>query len=920
MVLLTVALLVAMTPLPTRAANGPRWTKGLDINFYATPDVAYADLKLGGIDFMQWALTYEQLQDAIADPSIQIAPIDENGMWEIDINNNYTIRDYAGIRSPTNDLNFRKALTCMVDKNWILNDVVKDMGARIDVPIAAPQISGWADPSVIGANFPYEFNMTKAAEYLTAGGFVDTDDDDILNYPADWPGRPGQPNMDPLKAKIRNDHAPMFQAGRALVDNLRSLGVPVDEQDAPSSVLFPIVMNGICNYHFYTGGYSVGRYPTYWLTMFHGDYWPTQNYVTGVNADGLPNYPDFDNDIHNLYYAANMLAAVAACKQGTIDFMNHCISVPVWTSKSYWGYRKALVGIVDMYGYGLENTYTFLNCYKADDPATPYNESLETLKFGTVNAPLALNQLYSQWYFDYAVLDRIFPAGQMVEPYNLAVDNPGICQDWEVSTWTDTTVDPPVEKTKVTYWIRKGVKIVAPVTGAPVRDFTAHDLEFTTWYGYAFPDGWNFADWQDVEKTKIIDDYEIEFYFSSKSMWFYNAPTNQLFPRNEWLATLCGPASASFVSNGTDFPASTKYEFTTTDKVVEITSVTRGATPLTEGVDYEILAAGSPTFMRNIIHFLVNQPAGTITVNYYRSTVDPHGFFIGDLPWTSTWYGTGGPYYPINILTGVGGVASLGANTNYWLETPPLGEIDWRWTWTGSTKPRSGYYQVWIYDMVKVTAAYCSRGDGAPQANWFPGADIDPIDLCHVGPYDVILVYAAMGGLVNIAVTSVTVSKTVVGQGYCMNITVIVKNELDLDLPLPSSITAYANTTPIETKSVTLAQLSSTSITFTWNTAGFAMGNYTIWAYATPVPGEIQTADNTLANGSILVTIPGDVDGDLEDGHYDVDLFDAVRLLACYGAKEGDSNFDPNCDIDSDGQVFLFDAVILLSRYGQKYP
>ena len=918
MVLLTVALIVAMQPLPTRGANGPRWTKGLDINFYATPDAAFNALKMGTIDFMQWALTYEQLQDAIADPSIQIAPVDENGMWQIDINNNYTIRDYPGIRSPTNDLNFRKALTCMVDKNWILNDVVKGMGARIDVPIAAPQISGWADPSVIGANFPYEFNMTKAAEYLTAGGFVDTDDDDILNYPADWPGRPGRPNMDPLKGKIRSDHGPRMQAGIALAANLVSLGVPVDSQIAPSSTLFPIVMNGICNYHFYTGGYSVGRYPTYWLTMFHSDYWPTQNYVTGVNADGLPNYPDFDNDIHNLYHAAGMLAAVAACKQGTIDFMNHCISVPVWTSKSYWGYRKALVGIVDMYGYGLENTYTFLNCYKADDPATPYNESLETLKFGTVNAPLALNQLYSQWYFDYAVLDRIFPAGQMVEPYNLAVDNPGVIQDWEVSTWTDTTVDPWVEKTKVTYWIRQGVKIVAPVTGAPVRDFTAHDLEFTTWYGYAFPDGWNFADWQDVEKTNIVNDYQIEFYFSSKSMWFYNAPTNQLFPRNEWLAALCGPASASFVSDGTNCSASTKYEFTTTDRVVEIISVTRGATLLTEGVDYEILAAGSPSFMRNIIHFLVNQPAGIIVVNYYKPTVDPHGYFVGGLPWQTTWYGTGGPYYPINILTGVGGVASLGANTNYWLETPPLGEIDWMWTWTGYTMPRSGYYRVSISDVVKVLGAYCSRGDGAPQANWFPGADIDPIDLCHVGVFDLAIVTGAMGHPVNIAVTSVTVSKTIAGQGYCMNITVIVKNEYDLDLP--SSITAYANTTPIETKSVTLAQLSSTSITFTWNTAGFAMGNYTIWAYATPVPGEIQTADNTLANGSILVTIPGDVDGDLENGRYDVDLFDAVRLLACYGAKEGDSNFDINCDIDSDGQVSLFDAVILLSRYGQKYP
>lgn len=742
LVALTVVLMISMQPLPTLAANGPRHTPGLDVNFYQTPDKAYDALKSGDIDFFQWALTYEQLQDAIADPMIQLAPIDENGMWQIDVNNNYTIRDYPNWRSPTNDLNFRQALACAVDKNWILNDVVKGLGLRIDVPIAGPQVSGWAPPEYDPLNplydFPYEFNMTKAAEYLTAGGFVDTDDDDILNYPADWPGRPGRPNMDPLKGKIRNDHAPRMLAGQALAANLVSLGVPVDSQLGPSSVLFPIVMNGVCNYHFYTGGYSVGRYPTYWLTMFHSDYWPTQNYVTGMNADGLPNYPIFDECIHNIYYAENMGDAIQAAKDGCVEFMNQAINVPIWSSRSFWGYRKYAAAIVNMYGYGLENTYTFLHSYKLDDPATAPDESTEPLRFGTVNAPVALNQLYSQWYFDYAVLDRIFPAGQMVEPYNLATDNPGVIQDWEVSTWTDTTVDPPVEKTKVTYWIRKGVKIVAPVTGAAVRDYKAKDLEFLQWYGYAFPDGWLISGWQDVEKTHIVNDYQIEFYFSSKSMWFYGAPPYPLVSRVEWLAALCGTTSATFASDGTNCSASTMYEFTTTDKVVEIINVTRGATLLIEGVDYEILAAGSPTFMRNIIHFLVNQPAGTITVNYYESTVDPHGYFIGGLPWTTTWYGVGGAYYPINILTGVGGVASLGANTNYFHETPPKGEIDWMWTWQGTTKPRSGYYQVFLFDAVKLLGAYCARGDTTPPVNWFPGADIDASDLCHVGLFDAV--------------------------------------------------------------------------------------------------------------------------------------------------------------------------------------
>jgi hypothetical protein len=50
------------------------------------------------------------------------------------------------------------------------------------------------------------------------------------------------------------------------------------------------------------------------------------------------------------------------------------------------------------------------------------------------------------------------------------------------------------------------------------------------------------------------------------------------------------------------------------------------------------------------------------------------------------------------------------------------------------------------------------------------------------------------------------------------------------------------------------------------------------------------------------------------------DLFDAVKLLACYGAKEGDKNYDPNCNIDDVDGINLFDAVLLPNRYGQKPP
>ena len=171
------------------------------------------------------------------------------------------------------------------------------------------------------------------------------------------------------------------------------------------------------------------------------------------------------------------------------------------------------------------------------------------------------------------------------------------------------------------------------------------------------------------------------------------------------------------------------------------------------------------------------------------------------------------------------------------------------------------------------------------------------------------------GGPYDIGLTSVTTSKSVVGQGYCLNVTI---KTLNYGISTETfNVTAYANTTIIATfTDITLTSRNSTILTFAWNTTGFAKGNYIISAYAWPVSGETDIADNSLiADEEVCITIPGDLDADL-----DVDLYDAVKLLVCYGAKMGSPRYDPNCDIDGDGSIDLYDAVRLLTHYGEKYP
>jgi hypothetical protein len=165
----------------------------------------------------------------------------------------------------------------------------------------------------------------------------------------------------------------------------------------------------------------------------------------------------------------------------------------------------------------------------------------------------------------------------------------------------------------------------------------------------------------------------------------------------------------------------------------------------------------------------------------------------------------------------------------------------------------------------------------------------------------------------DVAVTAVTPSKTVVGQGYFMNVSATIANSGTYAETF--NVTAYANTALIETEEVTLTSGNSTQLVFRWNTTGFAYGNYTLSAYAWPVAGETNTANNNFTDGAVTVTIPGDVNADGT-----VNILDAIILGKAFFATSSSSNWNPNADINGDGVVDILDAIILANHFLQHYP
>jgi hypothetical protein len=208
-------------------------------------------------------------------------------------------------------------------------------------------------------------------------------------------------------------------------------------------------------------------------------------------------------------------------------------------------------------------------------------------------------------------------------------------------------------------------------------------------------------------------------------------------------------------------------------------------------------------------------------------------------------------------------------------------------TVSGGTSPYS--YQWYLND---------APVSGATDANWTFISSSAGSYAVYVNATDNVGVQATSNIAIvtvkfhDVAVTNVASSKTVVGQGFSATINVTVANQGGQTETF--NVTAYANATVIGLENVTLTAGSSATVTFTWDTTGFTKGNYTISAYAWPVPGETNTVDNTFVDGWVVVTSHGwELDFTVPTNHpivdfavYNGSLYAAADNKLCEGWKQ----------------------------------
>jgi ABC-type transport system substrate-binding protein len=628
--------------------NGPR--SDVRINFYVNGSQAYTALKNGDIDFLDWPLNSTYLDDAENDLNLSVAGSIGYGMWQFDINNNYTILDYPGVKSPTHEAEFRQAIACTADKDYIMNEIVSDQGARIDQPCHALS-SSWMNETYLGEGYPYKHNLTKAAQLLDGLGFTDTDENGWRNYPSDWPGAPSADFTEyPLKVCVRIEDE-RLGAGRYLITQLESLGIKCNKTETKKPDAYYIILENQ-SYHIYTGGWSLPKLPWHLYDLYHSDYWGPwdSNYVTGMNASNLPNYPELDRLLEELHNVTSFEDAKAACKKALGYFVEKCITIPLWTPKNYYAYRKDVHGVVSLLGAGVLNKYTLLNAYK--DDGTP-------IRIGSPNPPDQLNILHSLWDYEHQVLDTIYDGLTYFELYDPLDDQPWLASSWEIDTWHD--IETGENKSKFTFHLRNDSYWIKPVTGEIMEQFTAEDYAFSIWYSYQSPDSWRYSNVVDIHHVKAVDNYTVEVYMNALSIWTFYGLTYPVFPKQVWtnFTQLAELKTEVFVEgvNATT-PGYLNLMHQDVGAPVTINLVKANETELVEYVDYD-MEMGKLKILNDL-------PSDTnITVTFWARN-NSQGFYPGDLPWQDILVGNG-PFYVTESVPEVGGYVQFKANPNYFL-------------------------------------------------------------------------------------------------------------------------------------------------------------------------------------------------------------------------------------------------------------
>jgi len=181
----------------------------------------------------------------------------------------------------------------------------------------------------------------------------------------------------------------------------------------------------------------------------------------------------------------------------------------------------------------------------------------------------------------------------------------------------------------------------------------------------------------------------------------------------------------------------------------------------------------------------------------------------------------------------------------------------------------------------------------------------------------------------DLAAIDILKSKTVVGQGFPVDIGIKIQNAGDFTEN--SNVTVYANQHIIYETTFTIPGMSFKTINFTLDTASLDKGNYVLGFIVWPVQLEANTTNNSFMGlihmKFLVIAMQGDLTGPNGWPDGKVDIRDLAKIAQIYAVSYPDPRYNCDCDITGglaigtpDGRIDIKDLAVAAKNFGKVDP
>ncbi len=250
--------------------NYPQHVTSIRFKIYTQLDVAILALQNGDVHHLPWSLTpgyYNLLKN---DPNVGIELNKDQGFFYMSFNMR---------KGAMADVNFRRAISYCVDKQYIVDRLMGGYGIQGSVPISVTNtfyVNSSVPAWIVGGN------LDAAKALLDAKGYTDKDGD----------GWRDMPDGSPLKYNILTppkDYDPIrADSGIMIEKNLKSIGLNIAAVPTSFNTIVSAAYVSL-EFDMYILGWSVGSFPESYLRDFFHSGMDVAVNPSGSNAAGYHN-------------------------------------------------------------------------------------------------------------------------------------------------------------------------------------------------------------------------------------------------------------------------------------------------------------------------------------------------------------------------------------------------------------------------------------------------------------------------------------------------------------------------------------------------------------------------------------------------------------------------------------------------------